>query len=315
MFEYLIMIFGMNVNKRYVNHFFTGLTVAAFPATFIKIYNLRFENLGSFLIEFFAIIILFLYLISYLLITLKSNEILKLKQEMKNYRIFGYIRKSNTFSPTIIALIVWLILFTIAITFQLFKNNIGIMMANSLNEFNVIDIAKDLSIPPIIFYHESWRILIRLIYHDLNTVYSNLIDCLNIELQRKHDYSDFNLIRMIHRTVLQFIQFQTCLKWSLNYIDYYILLDTIFMAFLLSVLNIYSNNSNSNITYYLTIIYMIVLCSYSVWIKYEVNRIKNYEKLLEQYLNRWQEFVENDMCFIELKVLERTVKQFVNGSE
>jgi len=60
---------------------------------------------------------------------------------------------------------------------------------------------------------------------------------------------------------------------------------------------------------------MIVLCSYSVWIKYEVNRIKNCKTLLEQCLNRWQEFVENDMCFIELKVLERTIKQFVNGSE
>jgi len=315
MFEYLLMIFGMNVNKAYVNHLLTGLTVATFPATFVRLLNLRLENLGLFLIEFFVITLLFLNSISFLLITQKSKEILKLKKEMRNHTILSYLRKSNAFSPTIVALIVWLILFTISITFQLFINNIDIMIVNSLNEFNLINIAKDLSTPITIFYSESWRVLFRLIYHELNVDYSSLINCFNLELRRKLNNPDINVIRMTHRTVLHFIQFQTRLKKSVNFIYYIIICDTILITLLISVLNIVSDNSNNYITYHLTIIYLIVLCLYSLWIKNEVNIIKNCEKLLEKLLNRWQHLPVNTMCFIELKVLERTVKQFINESE
>jgi len=212
MFEYLLMIFGINVNKRYINHILIGFNISIFPASILRIFNHRSEISGLFLIEIPMTIILFFNFISYILINLKSNEILKLKQEMKNYRKLSYKRKSNAFSPTIIALIVWLILYTIAITFQLLNNNIVFMFENSLNEFNFINIAKDLSKPVVIFYLESWRILIRLIYHDLNTLYSYLIDCFNIELRRKLNYPDMNVIGMTHRTILRFIQFQTCLK-------------------------------------------------------------------------------------------------------
>jgi len=71
MFEYLLMMFGMNVNNRYANHFVTGLTVATFPALFLRLLNLRLESQGLFFIEFFVIIILFLNFISYLLMEFK----------------------------------------------------------------------------------------------------------------------------------------------------------------------------------------------------------------------------------------------------
>jgi len=64
----------------------------------------------------------------------------------------------------------------------------------------------------------------------------------------------------------------------------------------------------------MNITYVITIFSYSLWIKYKVSGIKNCEKLLEQHLNQLQKIPVNDMCFIELMVLERTSKQFVDGS-
>jgi hypothetical protein len=40
---------------------------------------------------------------------------------------------------------------------------------------------------------------------------------------------------------------------------------------------------------------------------------KNYEKNLDFHLNRWQSREINDNnCYIELKILQRTVRQFIH---
>jgi len=172
MFEYLLMIFGINTKKKFITNFLIGVTLAILPMFFLRFIEVRLnDNFSLFLIKLLGYLIFLLHLLSYPLINMKSDQILKLNQQMKYLKMLNSIKKSSGISPAILALILWLMFCSISITFQLVENNIGTMIVHSLNEFNLVYFVKYMCTPITVLYSVSWRVLVRLMYHELNEEY------------------------------------------------------------------------------------------------------------------------------------------------
>jgi len=317
MFEYLLMFFGINLDSKFFANLFTGLTLSIFPALLFR-YSLIIKLEDDFSLlssKILCVTILFNLFISYLTVKLKSKEILRLNDELKNTRLYLFEKKLNTYYPTFVAVSVWLILITNALLLHLIENRLRSNFGHLLIEQNLMSIAESLSTSSLILYCQLWRMSQNLIYHELNTQYSIIIRYFNIELKKKISFSDINSILVTHRIVLRFIELQTNLEKIVNSMKYFISLDIISVALYFSILLVSSLENSECILFYLSsIIYVSVLFNYSLWVLYEVKEIKTDEKVLEQNLNHLLSQETNELNLVELQVLQRTVRQLVSGA-
>ncbi len=145
----------------------------------------------------------------------------------------------------------------------------------------------------------------------MNIQYSIIIEVFIEEMRRKINYPDINVIRMTHRTVLNFMSIQTSLKKCVKFIEFFIFVDviTLTLLFLMWALNAILNSDSY--CYCLSISYIIVLVSYNLWIRFETSFVKKNEKMINFYLNQWQRFPIDENCCLELKILDISVQQLV----
>jgi hypothetical protein len=270
------------------------------------------DDLDLFIIKFICLIICFSNLFSYLLIKFKSEEILKLNSKLRCHRNRSSVKTINVYYPSLMAFAVWLILITINILLRLSDQRIEEVFHEFYGQINLSILAKSSDLFLSIVYSNTWKILIQLMYHELNMQYSSIIEAFIDEIRRKANYPDINVIRMTHRTVLEFMEIQTSLKKCEKFIKFFMNIDLMLMALLFFVWNINSISYSDSYYCCLSSVHIIVLISYSLWIRIEASFSRNCEKMLKFHLNRWQHFQTNENCFIELKILERTVHQFID---
>jgi hypothetical protein len=67
-------------------------------------------------------------------------------------------------------------------------------------------------------YSHFWKLLLHLIYHELNNRYSDIVEDFALEMERKLTFPDINAIEVTHRIIIQFIDFQTSFKESVGFI-------------------------------------------------------------------------------------------------
>jgi hypothetical protein len=314
MFECIIKIFGINSDQKIVAQLLTGLTLTIFSVLLIRIVLLMQieDDLDLFIIKFICLIICFSNLFSYLLIKFKSEEILKLNSKLRCHRNRSSVKTINVYYPSLMAFAVWLILITINILLRLSDQRIEEVFHEFYGQINLSILAKSSDLFLSIVYSNTWKILIQLMYHELNMQYSSIIEAFIDEIRRKANYPDINVIRMTHRTVLEFMEIQTSLKKCEKFIKFFMNIDLMLMALLFFVWNINSISYSDSYYCCLSSVHIIVLISYSLWIRIEASFSRNCEKMLKFHLNRWQHFQTNENCFIELKILERTVHQFID---
>jgi hypothetical protein len=314
MFEYIIKIFGISSDQKIVAQLLTGITLTIFSVLLIRILLLKQieDDLDLFIIKFMCLILCFSNLFSYLLIKFKSEEILKLNSKIRCHRNRSSIKTINVYYPSLIAFAVWLILTTTNILLRLSDRRIEEAFHEFFSQINLSILVKSLDLFVAIVCSNTWKILIQLMYHELNIQYSSIIEAFIDEIRRKANYPDINVVRMTHRTVLEFMEIQTSLKKCEKFIKFFMNIDLMSTALLFSVFTINSISYSDSYCYCLSSVYIIVLISYSLWIRFEASFSRNCEKMLKFHLDRWQHFQTNENCFIELKVLERTVQQFID---
>ncbi len=219
MFEYFLMFFGINLKNKFLAHFLTGLTFSVFSLLFIR-YFIKFTNndgFNSLFIDLMPMMFFFSELLSFLLIKIKSEKILELNSKMKNYRKLNFVKKHNINKPLIIAIVVWIIstIFlhhVINIKIEKLMITFGISSSNKL----FLKIITTL-------YSHFWKLLLHLIYHELNNRYSDIVEDFALEMERKLTFPDINAIEVTHRIIIQFIDFQTSLKESVGFIKPFML--------------------------------------------------------------------------------------------
>jgi hypothetical protein len=314
MFEYILMIYGMNFSNKPMAHFFTGLNLTIFSVISLRVIILiePDDNFEDIFIKILCSITCLYLIFSYLLIKIKLKEILDLNARLKCQKILYFDNNSKLFCPSIIAIAVWLLLLTIGIINRLVNEKIESVLHDFFSEINLAIFAKSSDIFLVIVYSNGWKILVLLIYHDLNMKYSNIIEAFSEEMKRKVNYPEINVIRMTHRSVLKFMDLQTSLKKCVRFMKLFIIFDFAIHSLLNLILTLKSVLISDYYGFFLTLSYLIVWVSYHLWIRFEINSTKNNEKMLNFHSNRWQKITINDNCLIELQILERTIQLFID---
>jgi hypothetical protein len=269
------------------------------------------DDFGLFFTKILCFIMCFSNLLSYIWIKFKSKEILELNTQLEKQRINIFVNKSSFYRSSILAITVWLLLTTISILLRLVDQRIDELFHEFFSQINLSTLAIGSDLVLAIVYSEIWKILIQYIYHDMNIEYSVIIEAFIEEMRRKINYPDINVIRMTHRTVLNFMKIQTSLKKCVKFIKFFIFVDviTLTLLFLMWTLNAILNSDSYCSC--LSISYIIVLVSYNLWIRFETSFAGKYEKMINFYLNRWQRFPIDENCCLELKILNRSVQQLI----
>ncbi len=313
MFEYILMIYGINFQNRILSQFFTGLTLTILSFLLIRyIFLIQIEdNFALLLIKILCFLMTLSNLFSYILIKLNSGKILELSSKIRSHRSHIFVKTMNFNYSSLMAITVWLILTPISILLRLSDQRIEEVFQEFFSQINLTVVAKSSDLFLSIVFSNTWKILIQMIYHQLNSQYSSIIEAFIDEIERKVNYPDINVIRMTHRTVLQLMEMQTILKKYVDSIKYFIIVDLVILnlVFLMWSLNSFLNSDVY--CYCLSLSYIIIMNSYNIWIRFEIVSTKNNERILGFHLNRWKSTQIDDNCCIELKVLLRTVRQFV----
>ncbi len=205
MFDYELIIFGMNCFYKFVTNFFTGLTYAIFSAFLIQIpLTMKMsDNIYLLIHKIFSTFLMTSNLITYTFIKFKFNEIIKLQNELKNYQIERLLKRKNKDSSSIIAII-----FSIALTIISVETVYNHPKYKELAKEMSLYISFDQQIPIYELYLNSWMIAIQFIYYDLYIRYSDIIYEFNIEVERRKLKPSINVIVMTQRTVLMFSGFK-----------------------------------------------------------------------------------------------------------
>ncbi len=304
------MIFGINLKNKVIANLLTGLTLAILSSALFK--NFLFESNDEFHLSGLEIVSKFAFisdLSSFLIIKFRSKEILELNLEMKNYRRVYSIYKTRSFRPQIIAIIVWLICVSLLIILQILDPVFGETTGKLIFELEISDITRFWSFISFVAYTRIWKVLFRLIYHEMNIDYMNIIKDFSYEMKRKITAPDINCLRMTHKAVLDFINLQTALNKNVNFIKFYIIFNTILTYLSLIFWLI---DSKETFAKFLTVIYAIVVSIYNLFIIYEVLNRKKFERELLIHLDRWKRIQFNEICIIELEVLERSFKILID---
>jgi hypothetical protein len=217
------MIFGINIQNKILSQFLTGLTLTIFSVLSLR--NLLLiqmkDDFGLFFTKILCFVMCFSNQLSYIWIKFKSKEILELKTQLTKQRINIFVNKSSFYCSSILAITVWLLLTTISTLLRLFEQRINELFDEFFNEINLSTLAKGLDLILAIVYSKIWKILIQYIYHDMNIQYSIITETFIEEMRRKINYPDINVIRMTHRTVLNFMSIQTSFKKCVKFIEFF----------------------------------------------------------------------------------------------
>jgi len=306
MFDYEFIIFGINCDYKFITNFFTGFTYAIFSAFLIQIpLTLKMsDNIYLLTYKIFCTLLMTSNLITYTFIKFKFNKIIELQHELKNYQIECLLKRKNENFSSIIAII-----FSVASTI--------ISVATVYNHLEYKELAKEMSlyisfnqqIPVYELYLNSWMIAIQFIYYDLYIRYWNIIYEFNIEVERRIAKPSINVIFMTRRTVLMFSRFKWNLKKNLDFIKYFIFINN-FSLNLVLICALITYPYFNQYHYELIISNIMLLNAYFLWTQISVHKTNYYERKLEQNLNKWQIYRQEEKIVIELKVLKRTVREF-----
>ncbi len=183
---------------------------------------------------------------------------------------------------------------------------------------DVYEYEENLSTPSIIsliifyIYIYGWKLFIQFIHFDINSQYVSILEAFNSELKRRIGFPNINVIKMTQRTVIQLMFFQTDIRKNVDSIKNFKLLDAVSLS-ACQLIVLMKSSSLLNLNYFhIYFGYLTVLYIYFLWTQLINLKIKRNESNLKTQLNRWQKFKLSDQCFIELKILDRTVQQYLD---
>ncbi len=310
MIRYLSKVFGINCNNKWIANSLTGLTLSILSLVVFEItFPISLKDELKILILKISCSVTFVSKIaSFLLIKYYSSKIFRVYDQIEEYQIKSFIKYDNYFSTIISILFVFMSTgLTTAIYFcDFYFNN---LFKQLTEKQELIPINQKLQIFVIQFYVHAWKTVLQLMYREFNTRYISIIETFNEEINRRSNKPDRTVIINAQRTVLQLTEFRSNFKKNVEFIKYFIIIDTLSMSGIIiyGLIYIPTYNMKFNIFCILYLILMSIHFSWTVKTGLKVNKLS---EELSSKLNRWNELSIEEFCLIEMKVLERTIQLF-----
>jgi hypothetical protein len=175
------------------------------------------------------------------------------------------------------------------------------------------EIMETLPVPPFTqvfilnLYNFAWLSSKELIYIETKSRYLSIIKDFNSEVV-KVTKPNKSILIIRQRTILKFIEFQIDIKRNVDFIKY-----GIFIELVLPIGMIFIGVSNLECIHYIITFVVLKIVCYLWTMSYDL-RVKRAENNLTLNINRWLSPELEDRDYFEIKVLERTAKQF-NGQK
>jgi hypothetical protein len=251
-------------------------------------------------------------LISFLIIKLKSKNIFILYNKLIDYQQKSFIGGTNNLFSTIVSVLITLINMSASINQHLYSKPNFKEVYNELEvNLKYIPIDQEFRLSVIHFYVISWIIFIQLFYYQFNTRYITIINSFIEEIKRKANKPDKNVLILTQRTIFDFTEFRSDFNKNINFIKYFIIINII--AITLMFINALFHININQIDYILYIIaFYGLFYAHILWTMTSSLRVPNIERELTLNLDKWQTLETEDFCFIEMKVLEKTVNDYRN---
>jgi hypothetical protein len=182
-----------------------------------------------------------------------------------------------------------------------------------LEDFN--ELMKLLPIPHfsqiflMALYPYSWFFVIQFLYIEIKARYIAIIKDFNNELKRIFTKPDKNVIISIQKTIKKFIEFKDDIKINVDFLKYGIFIELIVAITAIVVVGSHGSIFDTECHPFSISFIVLVIGSYLWTMSYDYS-VRRSENDLTLSLNHWLNQKYEDFDEIEIKVLERTLKQF-----
>ncbi len=316
MINYLLMIFGINCKNKLIGTFLTGITLSIFSLIMVQtIVHISFgDEIEILIFKISSAIVVASKIISFIPLKFKSTKIFELYDRLIDYQIKSYIKYNNHYISTVIFILFTIIATWISTAIYFYDSHFGNIHKGLIEKQENLPISQKSQIILISFYVNAWNFLLQIIFYEFNNRYISIINAFNQEIDRKVSKPDNNVIVLSQRTVLKFNKFQSDIKKNVDFVKYFIIIDTFSMALIMIYVMFCVPNRNMQFKLF-SFAYLILMAIYFFWTMNSGLKVGKVEKEMVSKLNRWKELESDENTFIEMRVLERTVDQFEGNVE
>ncbi len=311
MIEHILKIYGINCNNKWIGYLTTGLTLSIFSKVVMPV--MHYNNFSNKFSEIFFKTILSTVCVSkilnYFVIKHKSNNFFRLNYKLRNFQMKRSFGELRIYIYSAISLYLSIVISLLNTKYNFCEPYI----IEILEDFN--ESMESLPIPPfsqiflIKLYLYSWLIVIQFLYIEIKARYIAIIKDFNNELKSIVTKPDKNVIVLTQRTISKFIEFKDDIKRNVDFLKY-----EIFIELILPITAIVMVGSHGSIfdtkCHPFSISFIVLMIGSYLWTMSYDFRVKRTENDLILNINRWLNQKYEDSDQIEIKVLERTVKQF-----
>ncbi len=305
------MIFGINCKNKWIAAFLTGITLSIFSLIVVSIItHISFDDEIKVLIFKISCAIVYASkIISFIVFKFKSTKIFELYDRLIDYQIKSYIKYYNHYISTVVFILFTIIITWISTVIYFYESHFSNIYKGLTEKQENLPINQKSQITLVCFYVNAWNFLLQIIFYEFNNRYISIINAFNQEIDRKSSKPDNNVIVLSQRTVFKFTKFRSDIKKNVDFVKYFIVIDTFSMALIMIYVMFYVPNHDMNFNLF-SFVYLILMAIHFFWIMNSALKVGKVEKEMISKLNRWKELESDENTFIEMRVLERTVEQF-----
>ena len=239
------MIFGINCKNKWIGSFLTGITLSIFSLIVNQIIaHISFgDEIKILILKISCAIVFVSKLISFIVLKFKSTKIFELYDRLIDYQIKSYIKYNNHYISTVIFILYTIIITWISTVIYFYDSHFSNLYKGLTEKQNNLPISQKSQIILICFYVNAWNFLLQIIFYEFNNRYISIINAFNQEIDRKSSKPDNNVIVLSQRTVWKFTKFRYDIKKNVDFVKYFIIIDTFSMALIMIYVMLYVPNS------------------------------------------------------------------------
>lgn len=265
----LSMPFGINCNNKWLELFFTGLTLAIYSLFLINITVLikLSDTISVLMLKLSCSITVGSKLASFVVLKYKSVKIFGLYDRLLDYQIKSFITTNESYFSSVISILCAFVITVIGEAVYFCDLHFTDKIYKELTvKQEYLPINQKIQIFIISFYVNGWFIFIQSIYYEFNTLYTTFIEAFIEEFKRKLTKPDRNVLILTQRTVLKFCEFKFDLKKNINFIKYFLIIDmsSTSMIMIYALFNIPNYNIHIN---FFSIVYLFIMIVHFLWVR------------------------------------------------
>jgi hypothetical protein len=320
MFDYLLKLYGLKkCEKKLISRLISTIAILSLFYSIIQIIVIiQFEDkLNVIILKVMLCLAAVSSLVSYIYALYKSNELSILSDSLENLENDIFLDKNDNYSA-IFALIVVL---SATLSSFIFRENYPHMrevyeesiVKNDFKEFIEYNSTMSLILNNIFNY--GWKIMLQLIYYNINKQYLSILISFNEQLSRRKGVPTINVIDFTHRTIDKLIRFNRNMKKNLYFIKRFIRLDIV-IFFLCQSATCVNSLSNIDLSFWIFfLIFVSIIFSYYSYYQLISFKIEYNENTIKEYINSWDQLITDEVVRIHWIALHRSVNQYLNINE